>query len=360
MKHALLTLIGGLLINTSTIAQVWSEDFEDPNWFLHWQVTNAIWEVGTPSVVGPTNVISGTSCAATILDGNYPSGADSRFIRIEEFVVPPATQNPRLRFWQWYSMHTSYGTDEASVEISVSGGPWQVLQAWHRYGAGWTNTSVDLRLFAEDTVRIAFRIDDIIGTISNVSSGWYIDDIEVVIGPYNFINPEGFESGLGDWYAESGAWQIGAPTSGPMSAYTDSSCAATVLDGNYNAGMDARLISPPFIVPAGSLMPALIFWQWFSFHTSYGTDQGQVEIRTQTSGWQPLGTPFIMNSGGNWSPANLSLVAYADSLVQLAFHATDVIGTISNVSSGWYIDDIWITDLVTSVPLTSSIDPAVM
>lgn len=339
-------MIGTVLIGTSTIAQVWTEDFEDPNWFLHWQVTNAIWEVGSPTVVGPTSVISGSNCAATVVNGNYPTGADSHFRRITPFVVPPADQDPRLRFWHWYSMHTFFGADEASIEISVSGGPWQVLQTWTNYGAGWTNTSVDLKPYAGDTVRIGFWIHDVIGTVSYVSSGWYIDDIELVAGPVVLNNPEGFETDLGDWYAESGAWQVGAPTSGPMDAHTGTQCAATVLDGNYNTGMDARLISPEFTVPPVDSLPALIFWQWFSFETFFGTDYGQVEIRTRTSGWQPLGIPFTVFSGDNWYPANLSLEAYSDSVVQLAFHAIDSIGNVSYVSAGWYIDDVRIIGLL--------------
>ncbi len=60
------------------------------------------WEVGVPTS-GPDSAFNGQNCAATVLNGNYPAYADTRLIRHTSFVVPSANQNPRLRFWQWYS-----------------------------------------------------------------------------------------------------------------------------------------------------------------------------------------------------------------------------------------------------------------
>src|SRR5438445_113796 len=80
-----------------------------------------------------------------------------------------------------------------------------------------------------------------------------------------FNNPDGFESGLGDWSAESGTWQVGVPASGPGSAHSGTNCAATVLAGNYASGVDSRLISSAFVVPPTATSPAIRFWHWFSF-----------------------------------------------------------------------------------------------
>jgi len=44
-----------------------------------WGAGNGLWQVGTPTA-GPTNCFSGTQCAGTVLDGNYPGLTDSRMV----------------------------------------------------------------------------------------------------------------------------------------------------------------------------------------------------------------------------------------------------------------------------------------
>jgi hypothetical protein len=57
---------------------------------------------------------------------------------------------------------------------------------------------------------------------------------------------EDFENGWGEWTTDGGIWEIGTPASGPDSAYEGNGVAGTVLDGNYPADADSRLISPVF------------------------------------------------------------------------------------------------------------------
>src|SRR5437867_3084652 len=99
----------------------------------------------------------------------------------------------------------------------------------------------------------------------------------LVTGTPVFNNPEGFEAGLGDWYATRGTWEVGKPTSGPGAAYTGTNCAATVLAGNYADAVDSRLVSAAFTVPATNQSPRLRFWHWFSSQS--GVDVGYVEIK---------------------------------------------------------------------------------
>jgi len=47
------------------------------------------------------------------------------------------------------------------------------------------------------------------------------------------------------WMTEGGTWSIGAPGSGPGSAYAGAKCA---FAANYVNNVDARLLSPPFTV----------------------------------------------------------------------------------------------------------------
>ena len=48
--------------------------------------------------------------------------------------------------------------------------------------------------------------------------GGNIDEVALASGPLNFNNPEGFENGFGDWYADGGIWETGKPLLGPPSA----------------------------------------------------------------------------------------------------------------------------------------------
>jgi len=149
------------------------------------------------------------------LDGNYPGNASTRLIRHTTFVVPNVSENPRLRFWHWYSVSSD---DEAVVQIRVSGGEWETISEIYNNTSGgvWTYPMIDLSAYSGSTVEIAFYFKS--GTY-NSSTGWYIDDISILTGSKNYNNPEDWELGVGDWYAERGSWEIGTPSSGPNGAY---------------------------------------------------------------------------------------------------------------------------------------------
>ena len=60
-----------------------------------------------------------------------------------------------------------------------------------------------------------------------------------------------------DWSVTAGTWEVGVPTSGPMSAHGGTQCAGTNLSGNYAPSVDSRLVSPAFVVPPSDQYPAL-------------------------------------------------------------------------------------------------------
>lgn len=351
MKHALLTLIGAWLIGSSSLAQ-WTENFED-NWAASWYADNGTWTGGAPTW-GPGGPYSGASCAGTVLTGDYPPNIDTRWVRHVDFTVPNAELNPRLRFWHWYSFSW---TDYGEVQLSTDqGDTWTTISPNYTWsGSGvWTQPVIDLRSWADSTVRIAFLLhahDDVGHSTSDVSSGWYIDNLEFVADPIIFNVHEGFELDVRDWCSERGTWEIGGPTSGPGSAYTDSTCAATVLAGNYAATVDSRLISPEFHVPSADWNTSLTFWHWYSF--SYH-DYGEVYIRTRNNQvWTLLTDPYqFVNNTSIWTNYYIPLTDYADSTVQIAFffHADDDVGhSGSDVSTGWYIDDVFIDSITTAI-----------
>ena len=232
---------------------VWTDNFESPTVWDNWSVDNGVWEIGKPltgpPIVGGYRAHEGTNCAATVLNGNYPASTSSRLIRSLPFVVPSASQNPRLQFWHWYQFAgSSYGV----VQIKYGTNPWTDLSPrYYTTGSGvWTRPVVDLSAYAGKAVQIAFQIV----ADGNIADGWDVDQVSVVKGPYivGFTNgaTESFESGFGDWYAETGTWEVGVPTSGPGGAHSGINCLATVLGGNYEDDRSSRFISPAFVVPS--------------------------------------------------------------------------------------------------------------
>ena len=322
---------------------LWQENFE-AGFPVEWSVTAGTWEVGTPANVGPATAHEGVGCAGTVIAGNYADGVSTRFQR-ETFTVPPANQNPRLRFWHWFSFSCNdYG--EAQIKVGTNG--WQALGSrYYSTGSGvWSRPSLDLGAYAGQPVQVAFYFfsqnGNCNGSPIDVSSGWYVDEVAVVTGSPVLPNPDDFEAGLGDWSAESGTWEVGTPPSGPGGAHSGTKCAATVLAGNYADDTSSRLISPSFVVPPANQNPRLRFWHWFSFSCN---DYGEVQIKGTNNIWEPLGSPYTGTSSGVWSPAaTIDLSAYAGQPVQVGLYFFSQNGNCNgspvDVSSGWYVDDV--------------------
>ena len=126
-----------------------------------WTTSNTnIWHIGTPTV-GPKAAYAGTNCAATGLTGNVPA-YQSASLTSPVFVVPAATNYPRLRWWQWFQFgNSSAGSDVGYCQISTNNGAsWQALASYGGNGAtsdGWSEPSVDLSAYAGQSVKIAFH-----------------------------------------------------------------------------------------------------------------------------------------------------------------------------------------------------------
>ncbi len=307
----------------------WNETFETSS-AEDWVISNGTWEIGTPTS-GPGGAYQGLKCAATVLNGNYSDNVESRLIS-PEFTVPDAGENPRLRFWHWFSFSSN---DFGKVQVKVKGSStWiDVSQPFINTSSGvWTRPLIDLSSFAGQDIQIALYFKS---AIYNVSTGWYIDDINVETGATSFQFPETWETGLGNWNSESGTWEIGSPSSGPGGAYQGLKCAATVLNGNYSDNVESRLISPEFTVPEAGENPRLRFWHWFSFSSN---DFGKVQVKVKgSSAWIDVSQPFINTSSGVWTRPLIDLSSFAGQDIQIALYFKSA---IYNVSTGWYIDDI--------------------
>lgn len=309
---------------------IFHDDFED-DWTIDWHASAGTWEVGEPTS-GPNEAHSPTKCAATILAGNYTTNVSSRLIRHTSLVVPAASENPRLRFWHWYSFSNG---DYGKVQIKIDGTTdWINVSTTYNNtgGSRWTYPSIDLSSYAGESIQIAFLFKS--DHYSN-SVGWYIDDVKVISGSVKFNILEEWESGIGDWACDRGTWQIGTPTSGPGSAYIGEKCAATILSGNHTTNVSSRLISPVFTVPITTENPHLRFWHWYSFSSG---DYGIVQIKVAgTEEWSNISPSYTNTGGSRWTHPLFDLSAYSGQSVQISlyFYADHY----SN-STGWYIDNI--------------------
>jgi hypothetical protein len=312
---------------------LWKEGFETDDFWDRWHVEGGVWAVGTPSS-GPNQAFAGSRCAATVLDGDYPPNADARLVRDQVFIVPAASDQPRLRFWNWYQGAPG---DTPTVEIKVGTGSWQPIAALSGLGTNsWNRAFFDLSPFSGQPVEIAFHFQS--NGDANVGPGWYIDEVTVETGSdvsTLLTTPEGFEAGLGSWTVDHGSWAVGPPDP-IVGAFDGTNCVGTVLNGNYFPKTDSRLISPEFAVPAATENPRLRFWHWFSI---WPGDYGQVDISVGGGAWQPLSRQYSDNSSV-WTRPALDLTPYAGQTVQIAFHFQSDLDT--NVGLGWYIDDVFV------------------
>lgn len=295
---------------------VWFENFESG--LGEWYVDNGVWRIGSGGRA------PGDSLVATAPGGNYPPWADSRMV--SPYVDIPI-DTPRLRFWHWFSINAAGSGDYGVVQVYDT--------VWHEVSlrinslsSVWTETEVDLGDYAGKTVRLAFFFHSD-GRWEN--PGWYVDNVSLIQGPRVFRNPETWESGLGDWYAEEGVWEIG----GGSGCTSGDSIIATVSGGNYPPWADARLVSPYVDIPADN--PRLRFCHMFSINGGGSSDYGVVQV--YDTAWHEVSRRYV-NVSAVWSHTEIELGAYAGQTVRLAFffHSWE-----RYESTGWYIDSIEIS-----------------
>jgi hypothetical protein len=327
------------------------EDFETAQALDEWSWDGS-WEIGVPTG-GPGRAYNGAICAATVLAGNYAENTSGRLIS-PQIVVPPTTENPRLRWAHWYAFNS---LDTGRVQVRVGQSDWVDLPGYPTLtgsgSGGWSEAEVDVGDYGEQSIQIGFLFTsqdnpNIFGP--EVGPGWYVDAVRVITGPREFTDPEGFEEGWNGWYAEGGSWEVGMPSQGegPTKAYSGAHYAGTVLSGNYSDGFGSvnsnfgRLVSPPFVVPPVEDNPRL---RWAHLYALNSLDTGKVQVRVGPGAWVDLpGYPTLTGSGsGAWSEAEANLVAHAEQVIQIGFlfqsqDNPNIFGP--EVGPGWYIDEV--------------------
>jgi len=154
---------------------------------------DGMWEVGTPTIVGPSACHGGALCAGTVLDGNYPEQINGR-------LMSPAVQLPsigpiqtlNLGAWSWFSISHNGTTNtlwwdywEIQVQEETAPGvwgPWTTMLSNSGDSGTWTHTVVDLSAYAGKKVRMGFLLRGFVPFATvGVSTGWYIDDVTIQV-----------------------------------------------------------------------------------------------------------------------------------------------------------------------------------
>lgn len=156
--------------------QAFSEDFETGG--TGWTITNGVWEIGTPTY-GPSSAHSGSKCAGTNLDGEYPNDASTRLVS-SSITLPSLSPNSDivLEFYHWFYLESTY--DYGYVQVSTDGGSsWTTVgNSVNGSSSGWHFYSVDLTSYAGQNVKLAFLFTSD-GSVTY--AGWYIDDITITV-----------------------------------------------------------------------------------------------------------------------------------------------------------------------------------
>jgi subtilisin family serine protease len=167
-----------------------------------WTFTNLnevmCWEYGIPTFGSP-GAYSGKRVWGTVLDGNYPHLAQAALAS-----TPVAVKlSPRLEFESW---HAFADGDFGVIEVNAGAGWVNVAALVEGSSMGWQPVKIDLPGFANQTIRVRFRIES---DDKDSAAGWYIDDVRIsnVLPPG--INIIGYQihdvaGGDGDGHAEPG------------------------------------------------------------------------------------------------------------------------------------------------------------
>lgn len=333
-------------------------DFES-SW-QDWFAENSIWDHGKPTA-GPADCYSSSvACMATTLNGDYPDNSSSRLIS-PEINLPTITagEQLQLRFQHWAAIG-SY--DTAQVQISVETTPrvwgaWQSIATYTTTSGTWAYPLLDLSAYAGSKIRVAFLLSQgnsgYPSYATGVGSGWYIDDIIINyqalavfnLTPTNTYSVD-FNVDWSNWYAENSIWELGAPSSGPVSCFGSGTCMATSLTGNYPDNASSRLTGPTIQLPAITADEdiQLRFQHWLALG-SYDSAQVQVSVETSPrvwGGWQTLAT--YTTSSGTWTNPILDLSNFAGNKIRLGFFLAQgnsgYPSYATAVGAGWYIDDV--------------------
>lgn len=294
-----------------------------------WTVTNlhgvTCWEYGVPTF-GPPGAASGERLWGTVLDGNYPLLAQASLAS-----TPVAVKlSPRLEFQSWYRFAEG---DFGVIEVNGGSGWVNVTDLVTGSSAGWQAVSLDLPAFANQTIRVRFRIES---DDQGVAAGWYIDDVRIsnVLPPG--INIIGYEiddvaGGDGDGYPEPGeSFFLNLEVFNSMQAQTFTNVQASVTVPTP----EVTLTPPTSYVLYGDMQPG-------------DSALSGTQLSLSTAVDIPLGTSFTVfhsaTADGGQGP-------FADTLTLEIVDRESVNGRVTNLFTGTGIDEALIRGQASGYP----------
>ncbi|MFU1792706.1 S8 family serine peptidase [Paenibacillus azoreducens] len=154
----------------------YTQDFETSIEGFGFSDTSGVWQWGVPTS-GPKKAFSGTKVMATVLDGNYPNGANTYF----EMPVIDLTDNEHavLSFTHWYKLgdwwNASYDLAEVFIGGKKSNFQFERVKTYRMSSTKWTTEYIDLSPYKGDQIYVVFNLRGDYGS----DEGWYIDDIKI-------------------------------------------------------------------------------------------------------------------------------------------------------------------------------------
>ncbi len=148
-----------------------------------------------------------------------------------------------------------------------------------------------------------------------------------------------FETGIpADWtlndYTGNGGWGLNTDFNRDNGTGGAGVCAAIDSDYYGSVALDADMIGPEFVVPAGA---ELIFKHYFRYYSSGGPEKGDVDITIDGGAtWITL----VQYADATFGPeeVTIDLGAYAGETAQIRWHYYD-----ANYDWYWQVDDVCVT-----------------
>ena len=322
-------------LNATTV-ELFSDSMESTtNW-----TGEGLWHLAT------NRYASATTSWAYNNGTNYNTGARNSGSLVSRWIdLADASSSVTLTFRSWFrteDVGTSW--DRKWVYASADGTNWSPLLQIYGVAGQWTVQTLDLSSYAGGQVKLRFFFDTI-DAVANNYEGWYIDDVRMTTlsGAGAGVFNDAMESGTNGWTAQ-GLWHQATDLSASAShswAYNNGVNYSTSLLRNYGG-----LVSPWIdLTSAGSA--TLTFKSWYETEdTSTSWDKKLVQVSLDGTNW----TPLLQISGQDkqWVSKSCDLSAYAGYRIQLRFFF-DTVDGIFNYYRGWYIDDVSVKMVGTSL-----------
>lgn len=193
-----------------------------------WHTDHGVWDIGTPTGNGPTNVPSGSYCAGTALNGSPPTVAEAH-LWTPPFYMPALNPGERvyLQFEQWYDAPNAYcGSIHYSQWWSSIGWDWPksidsdllLIPTQHQ----WTTVTKDITALDVGGQILPIRLGFDFANIYTNRLGWFIDNVRIVVAHFRIesIQPQGKDIRI-SWSAPAGTTNVLQCTSNLASAFVN-------------------------------------------------------------------------------------------------------------------------------------------